>query len=98
MPHAFTDDERVAAEGDGNVVVPAWEASSLKVVETEFALEVLVDALGPPPLHHGADELPLRRSLGESREKVVGGFGLAVAPLDEQPLRVGPVVRGHHAA
>ena len=98
MPHAFRDDERVAAEGDGNVVVPAREAPSLEMVETEFALEVLVDAFGPPPLHHDAYELPLRHSLGESRERVVGGFVLPVAPLDEQPLWVGPVVRGHHAS
>src|SRR5262245_60564877 len=45
-PHAFSDDEREAAEHDGNVVVPAWEAPSLVVVQAELAFDVLVHALG----------------------------------------------------
>jgi hypothetical protein len=44
-PHAFSDDERVAAEGDGDVVVPAGEASSFEVVEPDLALQVFVDTL-----------------------------------------------------
>lgn len=49
-PHAFRDEERVAAEDNGDVVVPAGESTPLVVVETELALEILVDPLGPPAL------------------------------------------------
>ena len=44
MLHALSDDERVAAQGDSYVVVPAPETSSLKVVEPKLALEVFVHA------------------------------------------------------
>jgi hypothetical protein len=50
MPHAFGDDERVAAKGDGDVVVPARKATALVVVEPELSLQILVDALGSPTL------------------------------------------------
>ncbi len=36
-PHAFSDDERVAAEGNGDVVVPAGEAPAFEVVEPELS-------------------------------------------------------------
>src|SRR6266536_776561 len=84
--HAFGDDERVAAEGDGDVVVPAREASSFEVVEAELALQILVDTLGAPSLHDEPDELSLGDGLGQRREEVVGRLLLAVAPLDEEPL------------
>src|SRR6266496_3982795 len=93
MPHAFSDDERVAAEGDGDVVVPAREASAFEVVEPELSLQILVDALGAPSLHDESDELPLGDVRGQCREKVVGRFALAVAPLDEEPLDVALRVR-----
>jgi hypothetical protein len=48
MPHTFGDDERVAAEDDGDVVVPALEGAALEVVESELALELLVDSFGTP--------------------------------------------------
>jgi len=57
MPRAFGDDERVAAQDDGDMVMPAGEASPLEVVETELALEVFVRAFGSPALHDDADEL-----------------------------------------
>ncbi len=47
-------------------MVPAWEASSFEVVETELALEILVDALRAPPLHHDSYELSLCQSFGQS--------------------------------
>jgi hypothetical protein len=58
-PHTFGNDERVAAESDRDVVVPGREVAAFVVVQAEFALEVLVDALGSPALHHQADELLL---------------------------------------
>ena len=57
MPHAFSDDERVAAKGDGDVVVPTRKATALVVVEPELSLQILVDTLGSPALHDEADEL-----------------------------------------
>jgi len=78
--------------------MPAWKAPAFEVVETEFALEILVGAFGAPPLHHSADELPLGQSFGKSREEVVGRLRLVVAPLDEQPLRDRAVVMGNHAS
>lgn len=60
MPHTFSDDERVAAKDDGDVVVPAGESSALIVIETELTLEVLVNAFGAPALHDETYEL-LRR-------------------------------------
>ena len=57
MPRTFGDDERVAAQDDGDVVMPTGEASALEVVEAELAFEVLVSAFGSPALHDDADEL-----------------------------------------
>jgi hypothetical protein len=39
-PHAFGDDERVAAEDDGDVVMPADEGASLEVIEPELPLHL----------------------------------------------------------
>jgi hypothetical protein len=39
MPQALAGDERIAAEDDGDVVMPAAEGASLVVVESELALE-----------------------------------------------------------
>ena len=88
-PHTFSNDERVAAKGNGDVVVPAWEAPSLEVVDAELALQVLVDTLGPPSLHDDPDEFPLVDVLGQGRKEVVGRLLLAVAPLNEEPLGIG---------
>ena len=49
MPHTFSDDERVAAEDDRDVMVPTGKGASLEVVKPEFPLEILVGALGAPP-------------------------------------------------
>ena len=37
MPHAFGDDERVAAKGYGDVVVQTRKATALVVVELELS-------------------------------------------------------------
>src|SRR5512143_1132709 len=55
-PNAFGDDEGVAAEGHGYVVVPGSEPAPFEVVETQLALEIFVDALGAPPLLDGPDD------------------------------------------
>jgi hypothetical protein len=56
-PHAFGNDEREAAQGDRDMVVPAEESATLEVVEAELVLEVLVDTLGAPPLHDEPNQL-----------------------------------------
>src|SRR5215470_2204372 len=56
-PHTLRDDEGVAANGDGNVVMPAGEASPLEVVEPELALHLFVDALGAVALLEQTHEL-----------------------------------------
>ncbi|WP_395854275.1 hypothetical protein [Cystobacter fuscus] len=85
MPHAFGDDERVAAKSHGDVVVPTGKATALVVVEPEFSLQVLIDALGSPALHDEADELLLGRTARYGDEEVVGWLRLALAPLNEKP-------------
>src|SRR5262245_33718434 len=56
-PRSLGGEEGEAAEGDGDVVVPAAEAAAFEVVEAELALEVLVDALGAPSFLEEVDEL-----------------------------------------
>ena len=56
-PHTFSDDERVAAKNDRDVMMPALESSSLVVVQTELTLQILVGALRSPALHYEPDEL-----------------------------------------
>ena len=85
MPQPFADDERVAAEDDAGVVVPAWKGSSFEVVEPELTLQLLVGALGPPPLLDDADDLLLAHATRQRREVVLGGLGLTIAPFHDEP-------------
>src|SRR5829696_8638359 len=87
MPHTFGNDERVAAQDDRDVMVPARKSSALVVVEPELALEVLVGALGSPALHHHPHQLLLGYALGERAEEVVRGLVLVVTPFDQEPYR-----------
>jgi hypothetical protein len=57
-------------------MVPAREAAAFIVVQAELSLEVFVDALGSPALHHQADELLLGSAPRQRDEKVIGRFGL----------------------
>ena len=47
---AFGDDEGETCEGNGHVVVPPTEATPLKMVKAQLALEILVHAFGSPAL------------------------------------------------
>ena len=87
MPHPFGQDERVAAENDRDVMVPARKPPALIVIEAELALEILVRALGSPALHHHPYQLLLGQSLRERAEDVVGRLLLVVTPFDQQPYR-----------
>src|SRR5271166_4694337 len=57
MPQTLAGHERIAAEDDGDVVMPTAEGPSLIVVEPELSLEVFVDALGAPALLGDPHEL-----------------------------------------
>ena len=82
MPHALSDDEGVAAEGDRDVMVPAREAASLEVVEAQLALHLLVDALGAVALLEQADDLLLAHRASQGRERE-----LASAPSRPRAIR-----------
>ena len=62
MPHTFGDDERVAAQDDGDVMVPAGEPPAFIVIESKLVLEILIGALDAPTLHHPSHQLLLRES------------------------------------
>ena len=47
---ALSDHEGVAAQDDGNVMMPAREGPTFEMIEPELALEVLVHALSSPAL------------------------------------------------
>ena len=64
-------------------------AAPLEVVETEFLLELLVIALDPPAQLGQPDE-PVDWRVGrEAGKPVLGGLGLLLRPLDQQP-ELGP--------
>ena len=88
MPRAFGNDERVAAEYDGDVVMPAREPSAFVMIETEFAFEVFIGPLSAPALHHRSNQFLLRHALWERAQEVVGRFSVIVTPLDQEPQRL----------
>src|SRR6266498_3949318 len=94
MPHAFADDERVAAENDGDVVIPAREAAALEVVETKLAFEIFVRPFNAPSLLDDANELPSRGVFGHRSQHIVRRVAFTFGPLDEQPLRCAPLPVG----
>src|SRR2546421_12379974 len=79
-PHAFSDNEREAAEHDGDVVVPAGEAPPFVVVESELAFQVFVDALGAIAFFDETDQLLFVGSARQRRQGVVGGLALVLGP------------------
>ena len=85
MPHTFGDDERVAAEDDRDVMMPAGKPTAFVVVEAELVVEILVRAFDPPALHHTAHQLFLRRTTRQRAEETVRGGVLVVTPFDQQP-------------
>ena len=72
MPRAFGDDERVAAEDNGDVVMPAGKRASLEVVEAEFALEFLVGVLGSPASLESTNDALLAHASGQAGERELG--------------------------
>jgi hypothetical protein len=74
MPRAFGDDERVAAECDRDVVMPAGESTPSVVVESEFTFEVFVGAAGTPAFGRIArSQIDLRQTLSLARSGIHRG-------------------------
>src|SRR5258708_23556100 len=84
-PHTLRDDEGVAADRDGNMVMPTGETPPLEVVEPELALHLLVDALGAVALLEEANELLLAHLPTQRGERKFRRFSFAIGPLDEEP-------------
>ena len=85
MPSTLGDDECVAGQGHRDVVMPSLKASSLEVIETQLTLEILVGALGSPPLLDVSNQL-LLGNVGRSGDEVeLGWLRLAVLPLHQEP-------------
>ena len=84
----FGDDEREAAEHDGNVMIPAGPATSLIVVEAEFAFQVFVRTLCSITLFEPSDEPASTDAIGQVGQVELARRGLPVEPLDDEPERV----------
>src|SRR5580658_6282187 len=86
MPQAFAEDEGIAAEDDGDVVMPAAEGTAFVVIQSKLALEILIHALGAPAFLGDPDELLAARRFAHPRERVVRRGLLALGPLDQEPV------------
>ena len=85
MPHTLGDNEGVAADGDGDVMMPAREASPLEVVEAKLPLHLLVDLLGAIAFLEETDDLLLAHRTTQRRERELGRRLLSFGPLDNEP-------------
>src|SRR5438552_18704105 len=84
-PHAFAEDECVAAQDTRDVVVPAGIAASFVVVQSQFALEILVEPFGAVALLDDAHKALAGGLAGQRREEVIGRLQLVARPLDQKP-------------
>ena len=96
MPQALAGDERIAAEDNGNVVMPAAEGPSLVVVEPELSLEVFVDTLGAPAFLGDPHELLSTGCFAEAGERVMRRRLFAVGPFDQEPVVTPIGIAGVH--
>ena len=70
-------------------MVKATPTPPLKVIETQFLLELLVVPFDPPAHLGGRDQFLKAGRLGQGGKPVFGRFLLLLGPLDQQPfLRV----------
>src|SRR5882724_9396681 len=84
-PREFGGDEGVAGEDYRDVMVPAWPAPSLEVVEAEFAFEVLVGPLGAIALFDCTNECAARDRSGQARQVELCRRLFTVRPFDDEP-------------
>src|SRR5580692_4484040 len=86
MPQPLAEHERVAAEYNGDVVVPAAKGTAFVVVEPKLALQVFVHSLGTPALLRDPHELLSAWRLAQTRKCVVRRCLLRFGPLDQEPV------------
>lgn len=84
---AFCDHEGVPTQDDRNVMMPAWERATFKVIEAELALEILVHSLGTPALLDVADDLLVAHASREGGEEEFGRLLFALRPFGHEPKR-----------
>src|SRR5512132_1775601 len=85
MLHTFGNDEREAAEDDGDVVMPSSVRTSLEMIETELALQLFIDALRAPTLLGDAHDLLLAQPTWQRRKDELCRFILAFGPFHHEP-------------
>src|SRR5882757_6939623 len=68
------------------MVVEAAPPAPFVIAKAEFLLEFLIVALDPPAQFRQSDEAVEGDVLGHSGQPIFGRFGLALRPLDQQPL------------
>src|SRR5258706_15911947 len=82
---AFSDHESIAAEDDGDVVVPARERAAFEVVEAELALEIFVHAFGAPALFEQANDFFFAHATWQRRKQELTRLLLVFGPLGDEP-------------
>src|ERR1035441_5853640 len=60
--------------------------ASLEMPQPQFLLQFFVVALDDPTKLGQEDQVPEFRFRGQGRQPILGGFGFAFRPLNEQPL------------
>ena len=86
--------EAIGGDAQAGVMMKAPPASALVVAQAEILLEVLVVTLDAPT-HLGFKHHALQRHvLGQRAEPVFERLGIALGPLDEQPLALVDRVKG----
>ena len=83
-PDAFGNQERKAAQDDRNMVVPTAIAPAFEMVEPELALQVLVNAFGPPALLEQTQKLFSRSVLVDGGDVEFVRCCFTFFPLDDQ--------------
>src|SRR5580700_2259918 len=86
MPQALAKDECIAAENDGDVVIPAAKGATFVVVQSELALEIFIYALGSPSLLGDPYKLLSTPRLVRPGQRVVRGRLLVGRPFDQEPV------------
>ena len=95
MLHTFGNDEREAAEDDGDVVIPSGVRTPLEVIETQLAFYLFIHALRAPTLLGDAHDLLLAQPTRQRREGELCRLVFAFGPLHHEPYGL---VRGRRDA
>src|SRR5258705_5458247 len=93
MPRTLRDNEGVAADGDGDVMMPADETPSFEVVEAKLALHLFVHSFSAITFFEESHDLLLAHRARQRRERKLDR---PIAGLfDQQPLGFGCAVDQH---